>query len=333
MSHTGRMHLDRILPFSQQYAAKMVVSQQLVRLFHAGLRALAADKELLVTLRKKTGYSFLNCKKALEKFRGNPKQAEAWLHEQAQKEGWSKASKLQDRKTKEGLIGLLQEGNTAVMVEVNCETDFVARNVKFQQLVQEAATGTMFHHQGVKNQLTTYVKHFLKAAELSQLRTGPAGSLLSDQLALAIGKLGENMALKRAAWVAVPANYYIGSYVHGALPVDNPALANMALGKYGALVICQASEQSAKSNLADLGRRLGQHVVGMAPLSVGSLEDEPGGDTETKMLAQPFLLDPSPTLGQYVQPQGVAVVDFVRFECGEDTEVPEVELMQQREGH
>ncbi|XP_037740179.1 elongation factor Ts, mitochondrial isoform X2 [Chelonia mydas] len=261
-----------------------VVSRRLVCLFHTGLRAFAADKELLVKLRKKTGYSFVNCKTALEKFNGDSKQAEAWLHEQAQKEGWSKASKLQGRKTKEGLIGLLQEGNAAVMVE-----------------------------------------HFMKAAELSQLRTGPAGCLLSDQLALAIGKLGENMAIKRAAWVAVPATYYIGSYVHGALPADNPSLPNMVLGKYGALVICQASEQSQKSNLADLGRRLGQHVVGMAPLSVGSLEDEPGGDTETKMLAQPFLLDPSITLGQYVQPQGVSVLDFVRFECGEDTEIPEAE--------
>uniref|UniRef100_A0A452ILY1 Elongation factor Ts, mitochondrial n=1 Tax=Gopherus agassizii TaxID=38772 RepID=A0A452ILY1_9SAUR len=307
-----------------------VVSWQPVCLFHAGLHAFAADKELLVKLRKKTGYSFLNCKKALEKFSGDSKQAEAWLHEQAQKEGWSKASKLQGRKTKEGLIGLLQEGNAAVMVEVNCETDFVARNVKFQQLVQQAATGTMFHHQGAKDHLTTYIKRFMKAAELSQLRTGPAGCLLSDQLALAIGKLGENMAIKRAAWVAVPATYYIGSYVHGALPVDSPSLSNVALGKYGALVICQASEQSQKSNLADLGRRLGQHVVGMAPLSVGSLEDEPGGDTETKMLAQPFLLDPSVTLGQYVQPQGVSVLDFVRFECGEDTEIPEVEETQQR---
>uniref|UniRef100_A0A8C8SJU4 Elongation factor Ts, mitochondrial n=1 Tax=Pelusios castaneus TaxID=367368 RepID=A0A8C8SJU4_9SAUR len=292
-------------------------------LFHTGLRALTANKELLVKLRRKTGYSFMNCKKALEKFSGNSNQAEAWLHEQAQKEGWSKAAKLQGRKTKEGLIGLLRDGNAAVMVEVNCETDFVARNVRFQQLVQQAATGAMFHYQGAKDQLSTYTKHFMKTDELSQLRTGPDGSLLRDQLALAIGRLGENMVLKRAAWVTVPANYYIGSYVHGAMSADSPSLVNMALGKYGALVICQVSEQSQKSNLADVGRRLGQHVVGMAPLSVGSLEDEPGGDAETKMLAQPFLLDPSITLGQYVQPYGVSVLDFVRFECGEDTETEE----------
>ncbi|XP_066472121.1 elongation factor Ts, mitochondrial [Tiliqua scincoides] len=292
------------------------------RFLHPGPPVPAA-KEVLQKLRKKTGYSFVNCRKALEKFGGDLKEAETWLHEQAQKEGWSKASKLEGRKTKEGLIGLLQEGSSAVMVEVNCETDFVARNIKFQHLVQQAAIGTMLHHQGSKDQLHRYAKSFLKSNELSQLRIGPDGSLLSDQLALAIGKLGENMIIKRAAWVSVPENFFIGSYVHGALPEGNPSLSNMMFGKYGALVICSPSEQCQTSDLAKLGWRLGQHVVGMAPLSVGSLEDEPGGDSETRMLAQPYLLDPTVSLGQYVQPLGVSVLDFVRFECGEDTELLE----------
>ena len=73
------------------------------------------------------------------------------------------------------------------------------------------------------------------------------------------------MILKRAAWVKVPAGFYVGSYVHGAM--HSPSLHNLVLGKYGALVICETSEL--KANLEDLGRRLGQHVVGMAPLSVG----------------------------------------------------------------
>lgn len=127
------------------------------------------------------------------------------------------------------------------------------------------------------------------------------------------------MTLKRAAWVSVPAGFYIGSYVHGA--EQSPSLCNLVLGKYGALVVCEAAEQ--KANLEDVGRRLGQHVVGMAPLSVGSLDDVPGDESETKMLSQPYLLDPSITLGQYVQPQGVSVVDFVRFECGEGEEAAE----------
>nr|KAF6454142.1 Ts translation elongation factor, mitochondrial [Molossus molossus] len=158
---------------------------------HAGprLSSSASSKELLMKLRRKTGYSFVNCKKALETCGGDLKQAESWLHEQARKEGWSKAAKLHGRKTKEGLIGLLQEGNTTVLVEVNCETDFVARNLKFQQLVQQVALGTMLHCQSLKNQLSTYSKGFLNSSELSELPTGPEreGSL-KDQLALAIGE-------------------------------------------------------------------------------------------------------------------------------------------------
>ncbi|KAM8802850.1 elongation factor Ts, mitochondrial isoform 2-T2 [Rhynchonycteris naso] len=292
--------------------------------FPAGprLSSSASSKELLMNLRRKTGYSFVNCKKALETCVGDLKQAESWLHEQAQKEGWSKAAKLHGRKTKEGLVGLLQDGNTTVLVEVNCETDFVSRNLKFQQLVQQVAFGTMLHCQSLKDQLPTYSKGFLNSSELSELPAGPEreGSL-KDQLALAIGKLGENMTLKRAAWVKVPAGFYVGSYVHGAM--HSPSLHSLVLGKYGALVICETSEW--KANLEDLGRRLGQHVVGMAPLSVGSLDDEPGGEAETKMLSQPYLLDPSITLGQYVQPHGVNVVDFVRFECGEGEEAAEAE--------
>uniref|UniRef100_A0A8D2D8B9 Elongation factor Ts, mitochondrial n=1 Tax=Sciurus vulgaris TaxID=55149 RepID=A0A8D2D8B9_SCIVU len=127
---------------------------------HAGswLSSSASRKDLLMKLRQKTGYSFVNCKKALETCGGDLKQAEIWLHKQAQKEGWSKATKLHGRKTKEGLIGLLQEGNTTVLVEVNCETDFVSRNLKFQQLVQQVALGTMLHCQSLKDQLATYSK-------------------------------------------------------------------------------------------------------------------------------------------------------------------------------
>lgn len=171
---------------------------------HAGpsLSSSASSKELLMKLRRTTGYSFVNCKKALETCGGDLKQAEAWLHKQAQKEGWSKAAKLHGRKTKEGLIGLLQEENAAVLVEVNCETDFVSRNVKFQQLVQQVALGAMAHCQNLTDQLSTYSKGFLNSSELSELAAGPDGEgSLKDQLALAIGTLGENMSLKRAVWV------------------------------------------------------------------------------------------------------------------------------------
>ncbi|MBN3275823.1 EFTS factor, partial [Polyodon spathula] len=283
---------------------------------HSSAQRLAADKTLLVKLRKSTGYSFINCKTALDKFSNDVKEAESWLHEQAQKEGWSKASKLQGRKTREGLIGLLLGEQTAVLVEVNCETDFVARNVKFQQLVKEAALATLAHHQNKQGSPASYTKSILGAEQLSQLRSVSDGCPLSDQVALAIGRLGENMALKRAALVAVSPDCHIGSYVHGALPADDPSLAGASFGKYAALVVCHGGA----GPLAEIGRRLGQHVVGEAPSSLGSLDDQPRGDSETRLLAQSFLPDPSRTVGQYIQEKGVRVLDFVRFECGESVE-------------
>ncbi|XP_067881018.1 elongation factor Ts, mitochondrial isoform X2 [Heterodontus francisci] len=284
---------------------------------------MAADKELLLKLRKRTGYSFTNCKKALERFSSDLQQAEAWLHEQAQKEGWSKASKLQGRKTKDGLIGLLQDGSSAVLVEVNCETDFVARNIKFQQLVQQAAIATMAHCHSKRPNTVDYAKNSLTTEEITQLKTSLDSCPLADQLALAIGNLGENMTIRRAAWVAVPSDWYIGTYVHGTLPAVSPTLTKMTFGKYGAFVIYRPLEQNSKVNLSELGRRLGQHIVGMTPLSVGSMEDPPGDDAETKMLAQPFLLDPGTTVGQFLYTSGVLLLDFIRYECGEATEMAE----------
>lgn len=140
---------------------------QHVQSLHTGCQLLAAEKALLMKLRKSTGYTFINCKKALEKFDNDitqvtpislslsaliqvwynnitiymhgdltlkqvavwlwcnlPLQAESWLHEQAQKEGWTKANKLEGRKAKEGLIGLFIGDKAAVMVEVRVKYQY-----------------------------------------------------------------------------------------------------------------------------------------------------------------------------------------------------------------
>ncbi|XP_028929484.1 elongation factor Ts, mitochondrial [Ornithorhynchus anatinus] len=283
----------------------------------------APRKELLLRLRRRTGFSFVNCKKALEACGGDDRQAEAWLQQRAREEGWVRATELRGRIAREGLVGLLEEANAAVLVEVNCETDFVSRNAKFQQLVHQVALGTLRHCQSLQQPRSTYSKGCLHGPELCDLRPGPGrdGSL-GDQLALTVGSLGENVLLRRAAWLTAPPGFLIGSYVHGTVdrPSDPSAPVAAALGKYGALVVCRAPDPTPDRtpDLAWLGRRLGQHVVGMAPLSVGSLDDPPGGEAETRMLAQPYLLDPGLTLGQFVQPHGVSVLDFVRFECGDE---------------
>lgn len=277
--------------------------------FHTGCHLLAAEKALLMKLRKSTGYTFINCKKALEKFDNDITQAESWLNEQAQKEGWSKANKLEGRKAKEGLIGLLVGDKAGVIVEVNCETDFVARNEKFQQLVKDVAFAAMAHHRTKTQGQDGFVKNMLEADQLSKLSV-TEGTSLADQVALTIGRLGENMSVKRAVTVGVPAGWHIGSYVHAGVTGQS----DMAMGRYGALVVFRGGKEGTQETL---GRKLGQHVVGESPLSLGNMDDLPCGESETRLLPQTFLPDPSRTVAQFLKGQEARVLDFVRFQCGE----------------
>ncbi|KAL4655516.1 elongation factor Ts, mitochondrial [Arapaima gigas] len=262
----------------------------------------------LAKLRKTTGYSFSNCKKALETFKNDVKQAENWLHEQAQKEGWSKAVRLEGRRAKEGVIAQLMGDRVAVMLEVNCETDFVARNETFHSLVRDVAFATMAHHCSRTGVQSEYVKTVLSGDDLSKLCVCE-GASLAERLALAVGRLGENIALRRAVALGVPAEWHIGSYVHGA----SLGQTDVAMGRYGALVVFQSGQGEAET----MGRKLGQHIVGEAPLSLGSMEDLSCGDSETRLLPQPFLAEPSKTVAQFLSEQGARVLDFVRFQCGE----------------
>ncbi|KAM3877855.1 elongation factor Ts, mitochondrial [Diretmus argenteus] len=282
---------------------------QHVQSLHTGWQLLAAEKALLIKLRKSTGYTFINCKKALEKFENDITQAETWLHEEARKEGWSKANKLEGRKAKEGLIGLFVGDKAAVMVEVNCETDFVARNEKFQQLVKDVAFASLAHHRNKTQGQTGYVKSLLAGEELTKLSVGE-GASLADQVAHTIGRLGENMSMKRAVTVGVPAGWHIGSYVHGGVTGQT----DMAMGRYGALVVFQGGKEDAHEAL---GHKLGQHIVGEAPVSLGNMDDLPCGESETRLLPQAFLPDPSRTVAQFLRGQDARVLDFVRFQCGE----------------
>ncbi|XP_042359698.1 elongation factor Ts, mitochondrial [Plectropomus leopardus] len=302
------MSLSFLLRTITRDVAKVNICQH-VQSLHTGCQLLAADKALLMKLRKNTGYTFINCKKALEKFDNDITQAESWLHEQAQKEGWTKANKLEGRKAQEGLIGLFIGDKAAVMVEVNCETDFVARNEKFQQLVKDVAFATLAHHQNKKQSQTGYVKSILAGDELNNLSVDE-GASLADRVALTIGRLGENMSVRRAVTVGVPAEWHIGSYIHGAVSGQT----EVAMGRYGSLVVFQGGKEEEREVL---GRKLGQHIVGEAPESLGNMDDLPCGESETRLLPQTFLGDPSRTVAQFLRGQEARVLDFVRFQCGE----------------
>lgn len=123
------------------------------------------------------------------------------------------------------------------------------------------------------------------------------------------GGLGENLSVKRAVTVGVPADCHIGSYVHGAVGGQTE---EVAMGRYAALVVFEGGEEEEL-----LGRQLGQHVVGEAPESLGHMDDLPAGESERRLLAQTFLLDPSRTVAQFLRGRQARVLDFVRFQCGE----------------
>ncbi|TRZ11738.1 hypothetical protein HGM15179_015374 [Zosterops borbonicus] len=261
-------------------------------------------------LRARTGQPVMRCREALERAGGDLQQAEAWLEEESRRRGWARAAAPGAHRARQGLVGVLSEGEAAVMVEVNCETDFVARTPDFQQLVEMAARGVLGHCQGASG-----TKYLLREDELTQLRAGDGGDLLSDHLALAMGRLGERLALRRAGWLRAPGGF-VATYAHGWVPPGPP----VAMGTYGALVACGGPAPGPPSpELQELGRRVAQHVVGMAPTALGSPEDELGGDTETRLLAQGSLLEPGVSLGQYLRERGgLQVWDFLRFQCGEE---------------
>ncbi|ETN79197.1 translation elongation factor Ts [Necator americanus] len=100
--------------------------------------SVSVDKEALMKLRKRTGYSYVNCRKALVKFGPeNLADAEKWLKEQARTEGWAKAAKLSSRTTNHGLVAVQSTDSVAVIVELSCETDFVSRGDNFKMLVRK----------------------------------------------------------------------------------------------------------------------------------------------------------------------------------------------------
>uniref|UniRef100_A0A8B9FXQ0 EF-TsMt n=1 Tax=Amazona collaria TaxID=241587 RepID=A0A8B9FXQ0_9PSIT len=162
------------------------------RFFRAAAPVLAADKESLLQLRRRTGLPILKCRDALQHCGGDLAQAEAWLLEQARRQGWSSAPLARERPAREGLVGLLREGPAAVMVEVGpgCETDFVARTSEFQRVVAQAAMGAMELCRRAPPTARACSQHFLQPEELAELRTGPGGGPLSEELALAMGEWG-----------------------------------------------------------------------------------------------------------------------------------------------
>ncbi|XP_063838456.1 elongation factor Ts, mitochondrial isoform X2 [Ostrinia nubilalis] len=293
---------------------------QLVRRLHFSPVCQAAESSLLAKLRKKTGYTIANCKKALEMHNNDSDKAEAWLNEQAQAMGWAKATKLAGRTALQGLVAVKFNKDHGALVELNCETDFVAKNEKFQKMIEDATIACFkFAHTNLQSK-GPVTKMELDSEQLGNLNV--EGKKLSEVLALFIGSVGENAVLRRAeCWKANSKDIKIAGYTHPA----PAAVADYSAGKYGALL---AYKQSGETE--DIGRQICQHIVGCAPNKIGAKDkDKPAknSDDENCLIYQEYLLDPSYTVEEVLQQHHVEVLDYVRFSCGEivETNMPGVE--------
>jgi elongation factor Ts len=186
-------------------------------------------------LRDKTGAGMMDCKKALAESAGDMEAAIDWLR----KKGLSAAAKKSGRVAADGLVAVASSGKKAAMVEVNAETDFVARNEAFQTFALEVA----------KIALDT-------GADIEGLKTKQHldGMTVQDKLTHHIATVGENMALRRVAHLSVPQGI-VATYVHNALAPN--------IGKIGVLVALESAADTTK--LQELGKQIAMHVAAARP--------------------------------------------------------------------
>jgi len=268
-------------------------------------------------LRETTGAGMMDAKKALTETNGDMEAAVDWLRTK----GLAKAAKKSGRVAAEGLIGVAVRGGRGVAVEVNSETDFVAKNEDFQAMVRQIAeTG-------------------LDAADVDALRAAPLGGKpVADVLTDAIARIGENMTLRRM--VAVEGDTVV-SYVH------NAAAPNM--GKIGVLVALKGDGARAQ----ELGKQIAMHIAATSPASLSEADLDPAlvereknvlseqarasGKPEAviekmiqgrmakffeevTLLGQKFVINPDVTVAQAAKDAGVEVTAYARVAVGEGIE-------------
>ncbi len=194
-------------------------------------------------LRDLTGVGMMDCKKALMENDANIEAAVDWLRTR----GLAKAAKRSSKAASEGLIGVASNGASASVVEVNSETDFVALNSQFQDIVSTVA------------KLALDVEDNVEA--LNNTTYPNSDHSVADEIVEAVAKIGENMSLRRSAKLSVT-NGVVSSYIHN--PVTD------GLGKLGVLVALESSGD--KKALDALGRQIAMHIAAIAPLAVSSDE-------------------------------------------------------------
>lgn len=282
-------------------------------------------------LREKTGAGMMDCKKALSETKGDFEAAIDWLRTK----GLSNAAKKADRIAAEGLTAVKVEGTQGAVIEVNSETDFVARNEKFQELVTDIANLAL-QHSNVEE---------LKSAKLGN------GKTVSEAIVENVATIGENITLRRSQTVKVE-DGVIGSYVHNAVA--------SGLGKISVIVGLESTGD--KDKLASLGKQIAMHIAAAKPASLNVEALDPALVTREKnifieqakasgkpdniiekmvegrirklyeevvLLEQVFIIDGKTKISEMLANTAkeigaeVNLVDFVRFELGEGIELEE----------
>ena len=195
-----------------------------------------ADLTLIKKLRESTGCGISNCNKALAENGDDLEKAVDWLR----KKGLSSAVKKSGRVTSEGVVAVAVDANSAAIVEVNSETDFVARNDKFQNLVSTVAQAALTANSDIEK---------LKAAQF-----GTASHSVDEEIKNQVGVIGENINVRRVVNLSV-SNGSVISYIH------NSVAPNM--GKIAVLVALESEVEQAK--LDDLGKQIAMHIAATKP--------------------------------------------------------------------
>jgi len=286
----------------------------------------AITAALVKDLREKTGAGMMDCKKALTETDGDIEVAIDWLR----KKGLAAAAKKSGRVAAEGLVGVASAPGKAAVVEVNAETDFVARNETFQAFVETVA------------KIALEVGDNLDAINAAAFPG--SGRTVAEELTHLIATIGENMNLRRAKVLTVPQGV-VATYMHGAL--------KPGLGKIGVLAAVAGPGEIAA--LETLGRQVGMHVAAARPEALdidavdsSSLEREKAVLTEQArasgkpeniiekmvegrirkyyeevvLLEQVWVHDGETRVRAVAKKSGVALTGFARFQLGEGIEKP-----------
>lgn len=277
---------------------------------------MAITAQMVKELREKTGAGMMDCKKALTQTDGDMEKAIDYLREN----GIAKAAKKADRIAAEGLTFIATEGDHAVLLEVNCETDFVTKNDQFKTLLNDLA----------QHILTNKPANVEEALE--QKINGD--QTVGEYINAAIAKIGEKISLRRFALASKEDNQAFGAYTHGG-------------GRIGVLALLDGTTD------ADLGKDVAMHIAAVNPryvsrdavaadevererevLKTQALNEGKPENIVEKMvegrlgkffeeiclLEQSFIKDPDQKVKKYVSDKGASVVNFVRYEVGEGME-------------